>query len=181
MKKLIIVLLIFVSQLSAQSSKGRITLSYNDEKFDLPITQAYIRKENDVLVSARAEQNDSLGIKMVSLEFSIKSLIENAQLSNEHALRIFISNEVRNNRSVNKRFIFNYGPKDVNVEIYYGEEKLNWSSPGLKFKFSDVSTLLTKDGLLIKGSFSGKYTSKNLDSTLKTMAEIKDGYFEIIL
>lgn len=181
MKKFIIISLIIVSQLSAQSNKGKITLTYNDEKFDLPITQSYIRKENDVLISTRAEQNDSLGIKMVSLEFSIKSLIERAQLSDEHALRIFISNEVRNNRSGNKRFVFNYGPKDVNVEIYYGEEKLNWSSPGLQFKFSDVSTSLTKEGLILKGSFSGKYTSKNLDSTFKTIAEIKDGYFEIIL
>ncbi len=166
--------------LPAQSNKGKISLVYNEEKFDLPITQIIIRKENSVMVSVRAEKNDSLGQRSISLEFPLASMAKDAKVTSNDELRLLITNQGRKD-PYGKRFTFNYGPKNVVVEMYYGNERLNWSSPSFQFKLSSVEITHSSEGVKMTGSFSGKYNSAQQENPLKTAAEIKDGKFEIIL
>jgi len=180
MKKILVILFFITLPLLAQSNKGKISLVYNEEKFDLPITQIIIRKENSVMVSVRAEKNDSLGQRSISLEFPLASMAKDAKVTSNDELRLLITNQGRKD-PYGKRFTFNYGPKDVVVEMYYGNERLNWSSPSFQFKFDKVEITHSGEGIKITGSFSGKYNSAQQENPLKTVAEIKDGKFEIIL
>jgi len=60
MKKLIILVLVTGSLIFAQeNSKGRISLVFNGEKIDLPIRNVTVMKQNNILISIRAEYNDS--------------------------------------------------------------------------------------------------------------------------
>lgn len=180
MKRIILILFITTLPLFAQNNKGRISLIYNEERFDLPLTQVIVRKENTVLISIRAEKNDSLGQQSVSLEFPLESLTIEPKVISGDGIRLLISSQDRKS-SYGKKFTFNLGPKDVAVEIYYGNERLNWSSPSFQFKFDKVKITNTSEGLKITGSFSGKYNSGVNETQIKTVAEIKEGKFEIIL
>lgn len=180
MKKMAIIFLLIALPSLAQNNKGKISLVYNEDKFDLPVTQIVVRKENSLMISARAERNDSLGQQMISLEFALVNMAKDAQLSSKDEIRLWIFNQEKKD-PLGKRFTFNYGPKDVVVEMYLGNEKLNWSSPSFQFKFDNVEITHTNEGLKIKGSFSGKYNSTPQGTQLKTVAEIKEGKFEIIL
>jgi hypothetical protein len=180
MKKILIIFFVIALPLFAQSTKGQISLIYNEEKFDLSITQIVIRKENSVLISIRAEKNDSLGQQSISMEFPLESMAIEPKVTTSDALRLLISSQ-RSNDHNGKRFTFNYGPGDVVVEMYYGNERVNWSSPNFQFKFDKVKITNSPEGIKINGSFSGKYNSAQQGNPLKTVAEIKDGKFEIIL
>lgn len=180
MKKLVVALLIVAFPILAQNTKGRISLIFNEEKFDLPITQVIVRKENDLLFSIRAEKNDSLGAQMVSLEFSIKSMTKEVDLSNPNDLRVSLTSQQRDDK-FGKRFTFNYGPRDANVEMYYGNERVNWSSPSFQFRFNKIEITQSSNGLTIKGGFTAKYNADSQKSPLKATAEIKEGKFEIVL
>ena len=73
MKKLLILTLLAASLFFAQeNSKGRISFVFNGEKFDIPISTVTIMKQNNILVSARAEHNDSTIIQTVNLEMGFE-------------------------------------------------------------------------------------------------------------
>jgi hypothetical protein len=179
MKNILFILLIAFIPSFAQTNKGNISLVYNDEIFDLPITQILVRKENNILVSIRAEKNDSSGARAISLEFPLESLSGNPKMTMDE-FRLSISSQDRKD-PYGKKFTFNYGPKDAVVEMYYRNERMNWSSPSFQFKFDKVEIAHSDSGLIITGSFSGKYNSAQKDNPMKTVAEIKAGRFEIVL
>ncbi|MFA7227875.1 MAG: hypothetical protein WC061_02480 [Melioribacteraceae bacterium] len=179
MKKTLAILFVLAVAIPAQNSKGRISLIYNEAKFDLPITQVLIRKENNILISIRAERNDSSGSRAISLEFPLESLSGRPKITIDD-FRLSISSQDLKD-PYGKKFTFNYGPRDAMVEMYYGNERMNWSSPSFQFKFDEVEITHSDSGLIITGSFSGKYNSAQKDNPMKTVTEIKAGRFEIVL
>ena len=180
MKNFLIILCFISLPLFAQVNKGKIYLVCNEEKFDLPITQIVLRKENNLLISMRAEKSDSSSMQSISLEFSLPGLAKNEKISSDVEPRLSIISQTSKNH-YGKRFNFNYGPKDAVIEMYYGDEKMNWSSPSFQFKFDKVEVTHSNEGLKIVGSFSGKFISTSRGIQPKTTVEIKDGKFEIIL
>ena len=180
MKKIIAMLFVVTMPLLAQNGKGKISLVYNDEKFDLPITQIVVRKENNLLISVRAERSDSSSLQSISLEFSLRSMSKDEKVSSDAEPMLSISSQSSKGQS-RKRVTFNYGPKDAVIEMYDGNDRLNWSSPSFQFLFDAVDIIHSHEGLKIKGSFSGKFISSPKGIQPKTMAEIKDGLYEIIL
>lgn len=180
MKKFLFVILISTSLFAQTNNKGKISLVYNEEKFDLPITQIVIRKENSIMVSVRAEKNDSLNQQMISLEFSLESMAEKVKIFSINDIRLSIFS--RGKKDTNERkFTFNYGPKNAEVELYNGNERVNWSLPSLGFYIRNVEITHSSEDMTIKGSFSGEYRSTQQGTAPKVMVEIKDGKFEIIL
>ncbi|MFA7421419.1 MAG: hypothetical protein WCZ90_17180 [Melioribacteraceae bacterium] len=182
MKKIFMLVIVFALPIFSQVNKGRITLSFNDEKFDLPINSLMIRKENEILVSLRAEKSDSTGLQQISFELPFKDF-NKANLGvgiKESELRIQIVSHKRTEK-LESKFMFNYGPRDVTVEFYYGKERVNWHHPSMEFKINATKIEYTGSELKIEGAFSGKYKSNMPSEASKTIVEIKDGYFEIIL
>ncbi len=182
MKKIFVLVVVLALPMFSQVNKGRIALSFNGEKFDLPINSIMIRKENEIVVSARAEKNDSTGQQLISMELPFKDF-NKANLSmsiKESELRIQIVSR-RTTDKLEKRFNFNYGPKDVMVEYFYGKEKVNWQYPSMNVRIDATKIEYTGNELRIEGTFNGKYISNMPSQESKTIVEITDGYFEIIL
>lgn len=182
MKKLVMLIVLVAMPLFAQVNRGRISLTFNGEKFDLPINSIMIRKENEIVVSARAEKNDSTGQQFISMELPFKDFNRaNLAMSiKESELRIQIVSRMTTDK-IEKRFNFNYGPKNAMVEYFYGLEKVNWQYPSMNVRIDASKIEYTGSELRIEGTFNGKYKSNMPSQESKTIVEIKDGYFEIIL
>lgn len=182
MKKfaLVIWLLLNIMPLSAQVNKGRISLQFNEKKIDIPISSLYLRKENNLLLSVRAEKNDSTGQQSVSLEMSLDKLADKNYMSSNSDFRLRISTR-DNYQKAGINFVFNYGPKEAQVEYYYMTERINWQGPSLQFKIDITKVEYTGNELKITGSFAGDFNSKVEGYPTKSVAKISEGKFEIIL
>ena len=180
-----------INQLShpkTESNKGRISFIFNGEKIDLPINTVTIMKQNNIIVSARAEHNDSTGQQMVSLELGFKKLSieggginerfriditvrDNSKLSGKD-LSVWYDNENWFNGDQQKRETAHYG-------IFNKGERVSWEINSLSLRIN--ATKITYDGnnLKIIGEFSGTFRSTLAKD--KEISEIKDGKFEIII
>ena len=70
----LVVILLAFAIFPRQSNKGSISLVYNGEKIDLPISTVSISKENGILLSISAQQNDASFQKIVELEIGLNKL-----------------------------------------------------------------------------------------------------------
>jgi len=182
MKKLVIVFLLAFVTVFPQQNKGKISLTFNGEVIELPINTLTLRKEDKILISVRAEQNDSITQKMIALELRFKKLSaeENKGLEG-YGTRLQISS--RNNvEHSGREFMLNLSNDgEGRYGIYKKGERVSWDITNLQMKFSMKKISYENDKLIIVGEFSGNFQSK-LDGTLrKDIAEIKDGKFEIII
>ena len=71
MKKIIIAVILCSYSLFAQVDKGRVSLIFDDEKIDIPVTSISINKDENVRIGFRAEKNDSVHSKWISMELTL--------------------------------------------------------------------------------------------------------------
>jgi hypothetical protein len=188
MKKLLLSTLLAASLIFAQeNSKGRINLVFNGEKIDIPISTVTIMKQNNILVSARAEHNDSTIQQVVSLEIGLKNLSSgDSVLTYPITININVKNILKNS---GKNLTFSYnenGAKSGNEKndfasygVYSRGESLSWNINRLQLSFNITDVIYTRKELKITGSFSGTFASEVAPKG--QTADIKDGKFEIIL
>ena len=182
MKKLVIVFLLAFVTVFPQQNKGKISLTFNGEVIELPINTLTLRKEDKILISVRAEQNDSVTQKMIALELGFKKLtVDDKTGPDIYETRLQISSK-KNLDYSGKEFILNFSKGgEGRYGIYKKGERVSWDITNIQMKFSMKEISYENDRLIIEGEFSGTFRS-TLDGTLrKDIAEIKDGKFEIIL
>lgn len=192
---IIVFILTALPMFSQELYKGNISFTFNNEKYDLPLNTVSIRKENDLIISARGEKNDSFVQQMVSLEFSIErlgvdlqagSIIFKDGIRDEHGKKLFgktfaISFQSRDSRN-NSGESLSYST-EVNraqIEIYKSYNRSNWQAPAVIFTARIDEISYKNNELRIKGPFSAKF-EKLEDKQSKTLVELKEGKFEIVL
>ncbi|MFA6979275.1 MAG: hypothetical protein WC209_08125 [Ignavibacteriaceae bacterium] len=182
MKKLVIVFLLAFITIIPQQNKGKISLTFNGEVIELPINTINIRKDNKFLISVRAEQNDSISQKMISLELGFRKLSSDDKKGLEpYETRLQISSRNNVEYSGKELFLNLSNDGEGRFSVFKKGERVTWEITQLSMKFSVTEISLENDELKIVGNFSGTFRSM-LDGTLrKDFAEIKDGKFEIIL
>lgn len=182
MKKLAIVFLLALVTVFPQQDKGKISLTFNGEVIELPINTLTIRKEDKILISVRAEQNDSISQKMISLELGFKKLSSDDNKGLEpYETRLQISSRNNVEFSGKELFLNLSNDGEGRFGVLKKGERVTWEITQLSMKFSVTKISLENDELKIIGNFSGTFRSM-LDGALrKDIAEIKDGKFEIIL
>jgi len=182
MKKLAIVFLVTFVTAFPQQDKGKISLNFNGEAIELPINTLTLRKEDKILISVRAEQNDSVSQKMIALELGFKKLsVEDWKGLEPYNTRLQISS--RNNKeSSGKEFMLDFAKDgEGRYGIYKKGERVSWDITNIQMKFSIKKISYENDRVIIEGEFSGNFRS-TLDGALrKDIAEVKDGKFEIII
>jgi len=188
MKKLIILVLVTGSLIFAQeNSKGRISLVFNGEKIDLPIRNVTVMKQNNILISIRAEYNDSTIQQIVAFEIGFKKLSPgDSSLDYPITMNINVRNHSNNS---GKNLTFSYvhdGAKsgdEKNEQASYGiysrGERLSWDINSFQLSIYVANVIYTGKELKITGSFSGIFRSTIAPKD--QIAEIKDGKFEIII
>lgn len=182
MKRIIFafVLLGFCFTLSAQENyKGKVSLTFNGEKIELPINLVSLRKENKVLITIRAEKNDEQGQQLFSLEWEFKKLSsDDKDLSMYDA---FLLNVVNNKEDEKDellcRFINN--AKDGGIIVKKGKQTLNILSFSMKFNIESIS--FENFSIKIKGNLSFQARDTKSETPLEPISEIKDCKFEIVI
>jgi len=180
MKKLVLIFLAFVIPLWAQTDKGKMSLIFNDEKFDVPIRTITINKDNNVNINIRGEVNDTAYVQWISFELNYDDLSKQKLLGGLKDFRLQIQSQNKKDRS-SKRFVFGYGLKNAEIEFFKNGERMNWQTPSLEFKINTTDVVYDGKVLKITGLFSGKVKSNTGSVTSKIEVEIKDGVFEIVL
>jgi len=164
---------------SYADDKGRISLIFNDTKIDLPVNSVVLRKENNIVLTARAELNNENIKQLISMEISFNSFsIDSVDIYNSFLL------EVRNQSntiSSREAFILRFEDNANSGEVSYAKGNKSWNANAISLRF-DVSKIdFSNDHLMIQGTFTVAIRSQESDTPLEPIAEIKDGEFEIIL
>ena len=188
MKKLFLIFVLLASFTYAQNNdKGNISFIFNGENINLPVTTITIRKQNDIIVSARAERNDSTIQKMISLEIGFKKLAPgDSSMSPLINIDIRLQNSIDqtgNNLSI--RYDNNgvssgkENYKRAHYGVYSKGERLDWDINNLSIRFNISKVEYVNSHLMIIGEFSGKFSSTIAPKG--KFAEIKNGKFELII
>ncbi|HSL90988.1 MAG TPA: hypothetical protein VK870_16930 [Ignavibacteriaceae bacterium] len=170
-----------------QNSNGSISMVFNNEKIDLPISTISIHKNNGTILSFKAEIEDSIIQQMVKLELGFNELSSKLDAETLDGTKIDIS--TRNNKTNSGKYLSMWfdGPSgddnDYFEAAHYGVfnkgEKISWgiNSVSLKINITDVQYI---DGALhINGELKG--TFKSTSAPEGQVAEIKDCKFEVII
>lgn len=188
MKKLVIIIFISAIALFAQgNNKGRISLIFNGEKIDLPVTSVTLIKQDHIILNARAEHNVDKVQQMVALEIGFKKLAP-GDSSLFPLIRINI-NLRDNSKQTGNDLAIQYdnsginGGNGKNEAAHYGVfnrgERVSWDINTMSLRFNLTNVSYTDNELKISGSFSGTFSSTIAPKG--QVAEIKDGKFEIII
>ena len=182
MKKLAIVFLLALVTVFPQQDKGKISLTFNGEVIELPINTLTLRKEDKILISVRAEQNDSITQKMIALELGFNKLsAEDRKGLDPYETRLQISTRDIKGSSGKELLLSLHGEPEGHFGIYSKGERVSWDISILQVKFSIKKISCENDRIIIVGEFSGTFHSMLDRAVRKDIAEIKDGKFEIIL
>ena len=189
MKKVLLLVLFIVPFLSAQiNTKGNISLVFNSEKINLPISTVSIQKDDGIILSIKAEKKDSIIQQMVTLELGFKELSSKPDAETLEGTRIDII--TRNNTTNSGKELsiwFNNdqagNEKNKSEAAYYGVfnkgEKVSWEINSVSMKVNIISVQYIDGALHIIGECNG--TFKSTLAPEGQIAEIKDCKFEIII
>ncbi len=182
-KILLIALLILTANISAQENySGRISLTFNDEKIDLPINSVMLRKEDKINISIQAERNEDTISQRIGFELVLKNLEIN-KTQQPSAFRINVNTRTKKDSQF-EEFRFDYLP-DQQVAYYgFGNdiEKATWNINSLEFKIGIEEITYSNKSFIINGIFNGIFRSLNRKGEpRKDVVEIKNGKFEIVI
>lgn len=186
-KALLLILFITPLLMAQQNDKGKISLVFNGEKMNLPISTISILKDDDILLSIKAEANDSILQQMMVLEFGIKELSSKAEAETLEGTRIEISTR-DNKTSSGKELSFwlnSQSGKEINSSgaAHFGVinkgEKVSWEINSVSLKFNIINIQYIEGALRINGELNG--TFKSTSAPKGQDAEIKNCKFEVII
>lgn len=181
MKKLFLILLLGYFPIQAQIEKGKLSLIFNGEHFNIPINMIDIRKENNLLISVRAEKNDSAMHQMISLEFQLGKLAADNKINSldVEGFRIQIMSTNHEEKS-GKNFHLNI-LDGGSFEYFNRGERMTWEFKNVQMKMNIDDVKYTGERLIITGKFEGEFRSSVTSDINKNSAEIKEGLFEIVM
>jgi len=180
MKRIILVLILLTISVAAQeNNKGKVSLIFNGEKIELPITMVSLKKENVIVLSMRAEKNGNDIQQLVSFQLGFKKLS-----SEDKYLEVyddFLLNVINKRAGKNEEILFRMieNATDGELTVKKGNRTWNLASFGMKLNIEKVS--FENSHIIIKGSLSFKARDKNSKTPLEPVSEIEDCKFEIII
>ena len=181
MKKKIIAVILCSYSLFAQVDKGRVSLIFDDEKIDVPVTSISINKDENVRIGFRAEKNDSVHSKWISMELTLSKFSTDEDVSHFQSLRIQVQSSSKTNTQ-KKSFILNYEKGNIQVQLYNNGDVINWTAQNMvKFQMDIGDIKYDGNELKVTGTFSVDVNKFSQDNKIRAEAHIKDGKFEIVL
>ncbi|MCX6151162.1 MAG: hypothetical protein NTX22_11600 [Ignavibacteriales bacterium] len=182
---LFIILLVSIVYIPAQENyKGKISLTFNDEKMDIPINNIMIRKESQIIVSIRAERNEDSVQQMISMELSLKNLSSDEKSGPnpyDMQLRIFKRKINEKHNPFTEEFGYDFEKERLYFRTENNDEKMSWEIKSFHIRMSDTKITFNDGSLIIKGSFSFDCFSEKSKKEILTVVEIKDFNYEIII
>lgn len=182
MKKIIIVVLFLVSISYGQDlEKGNISFTFNNEQFDLPITNVVLRKDNDINIRVRAEENIENVAKMISLELSLDRISKDAK---EKKVQLDLRHNNRT-KQLDENFRILFNAKEEKDQFYYRKRiegnSYSYEIKNVEFQIDIANTEFTDDKIIIEGTFKGKLETIENKEIPNANATLENGKFRIII
>lgn len=180
MIRIILVLILLTISVAAQeNNKGKVSLIFNGEKIELPITMVSLKKENVIVLSMRAEKNSNDIQQLVSFQLGFKKLS-----SEDKYLEVyddFLLNVINKKAGKNEEILFKMieNATDGELTVKKGNQTWNLASFGMKLNIEKVS--FENSSIIIKGNLSFKARDAKSKTPLEPVSEIEDCKFEIII
>jgi hypothetical protein len=176
MKNFLLIFFTMVAILFAQDNKGRVTLTLDGEKYDIPVNSVSLRKENNIIIDVHAEESDSVHSKMVSMELIYKNLTADEKTGFDlFSSRLQVRKFDRRDES-GSDLVLDFSPKGEGFSATYSKsQKLISNFNYLNMRVNDQK--ITYDGkfLVIQLCFSGEWGWNSTDgSGKKNISRIKD-------
>jgi hypothetical protein len=180
-KNIFLFLLLSFALLSSMyaGDKGRISLIMNGSEIDLPVNSVALRKENQIVLTARAELNNENSKQLVSLQLSFKSLSTDS-IDVYNSFLIEVRNQ-GNTHSSREALIIRFEDNANSGETSYAKGDKFWTIDAISLRFDVSKVDLVDNHLIIQGTFESKLRSSKSDTPLEPVAVIKDGRFKIII
>jgi len=181
-KYLLIVLILLCSMVYAQENyKGKISLVFNKEKIELPFNIITLRKENNIIINARAELNKEDIQQLINIQLSLKDLSMNERSIDVSKSFLFeIRNRTRKQKYANI-LLLSLDRNTNKSNIQYSEKGYPWQITSFNLSMNLTKIFFVENKLIIKGKFNIEARSEKSKEPLKPVVEIKNGKFEIII
>jgi len=181
LRSAIFILLLTFSLFAQEKDKGIISLTLNEEKIVLPINTVTMKKEDTILLTARAEQNNENIQQIINIEVSLKDLSMNKRSIDVSKSFIFEIRSRTSEQEFGSVLLLNLDRNTDRAEIQYSEKGHQWKMASFHLKMDVTNISFLENKLQIKGEFNIESWSEESEEPLKPVVEIKDGKFEIII
>jgi hypothetical protein len=178
MKKYLVVALILLGSIlyAQENNKGKILLTFNGEKIELPINVVTLKKEDKVLISLRAEEGNEEGKQLFKLEWEMNKLsTKDEDLIMSDA---FLLNNVDGKID---ELRFKMENNDEGGELFVQKGGRTWNLTSMAMKFNIESILFENSSILIGGNLSFQARDAKSETPMKSVSEVEDCKFEIVI
>lgn len=170
-----------------QNNNGNISLVFNDEKIDMPINNISLNKDDSIVISFKAEKQDSSIEQFMSLKIGLNELSSEPNAESLEGTKIII--RTRDKKTDSGKELSVWFDEDeskhcknqletIHYGIYSKGESINWEITSVSLKI-DITEVQLKDGVMhIKGEFKGEFKSNAAPPG--KIAKIENGEFTII-
>ncbi|MCF7859562.1 MAG: hypothetical protein K9N07_09630 [Candidatus Cloacimonetes bacterium] len=183
----ILVLLTAVDFLAQDNNKGNISLTFNGEEINLPVTAVKMEKTGSILLSARAEKNDEDIQQIIALDITLAELdLENGEPLRSDNFRLEVKMRKlieKGNYHEGKDFLLSFveGAQACRFSIYSGNERVDWQMLSMVLRMYITEINFIDNHLKITGEVSVTLRSALDSFYANEVAKIENGRFEIIL
>jgi hypothetical protein len=189
MKKILLLISLIAPLLFAQqNTKGHISLVFNDEEISLPISTVSIHKENFIILSIKAEKQDSIIQQIITLELGLKELSSESNAGTLEGTKIEIYSR-NNTTNTGKELLLWFSDLSGDTEskadvpphfsVYNKGETVSWEINSLSMEIHITDIKYVDKDLHINGKLNGTFKSTLIPEG--QAAEVKDCRFEIII
>ena len=181
MKKYLVITLVLLCSIAyaQENDKGKISLIFNGEKIELPINAVTLKKENKIFISIRAEQSNDKVQQLINLEWEMNKLSTNDEdLTMSDAFLLNVMNNIEGEKD-ELRFNMNNNEEDGVLFVQRGDRTWNLTSMAMKFNIENVS--FEDLSIIIEGNLSFKARDAKSEDPMKSVSEVEDCKFEIVI
>lgn len=177
MKKYLVVVLVLLCSIaySQGNYKGKISLIFNGESIELPINLITLKKDKKILLSISAKENN----QSVKLEWEMNKLsTDDKDLDVYDSFILSVENNSKDEKD-ELRFRMNNNAEEGEIFVRQGDSTWNLTSMAMKFNIENVS--FENSSIFIEGNLSFKARDAKSETLMKSISEIENCKFEIVI
>jgi hypothetical protein len=163
---------------AGENYKGKISLLFNGEKIELPITTVSLKKENKILISVRAESSGDGEQQLINLKWVSSKISTNDE---DLSIDDFLLNVVNNKNGEKDELRFQMSDDEKDGGLFVRKGNRTWDLTALSMKFNIENVSYEKSSLVISGNLKFEARDAKGEEPAKAISKIEDCKFEIVI
>lgn len=164
------------------AGKGRISLQFDDETIDLPVTAVTLKKDNQIVLSAFAETEDSLVQQSFTLNLGFNKLTagKGGETLEGTGFSVVSRNKIKQTGKEFSCWLSENNEQKQRYITYKPGEYLTRELQSVQMVINILDISYKDNSLRITGEFKGKFNLRGGDAATG-FADFKNGRFEIVI